>query len=115
MPHARTGAINRRWVREPAARESPVRLLPRPPPASHPRRSSTMDERETTLITAVRELARGPFAQRAAEYDRTGTYVRENVDALRALGLAGLSLPQELGGLGLSPEAQMRLMEEIAY
>jgi alkylation response protein AidB-like acyl-CoA dehydrogenase len=74
-----------------------------------------MDERETALIAAVRELARGPFTQRAPQYDREGAFTRENIDELRALGLAGMSLPQEVGGLGLSPEAQMRVMEEIAY
>lgn len=74
-----------------------------------------MDERETGLVAAVRGLARDRFAQRAAAYDRDGAFPRENVDELRALGLAGLSLPADMGGLGLSAEAQMRIMEAIAY
>lgn len=74
-----------------------------------------LDAREQTLVEQVRELARGPFAAGAAEHDRAGSFPAANVEALRALGLAGLSLPVETGGLGLSPAAQMRIMEEIAY
>lgn len=74
-----------------------------------------MDERETVLLDAVRELARGPFTERAGRYDREGAFPAENVESLKQLGLGGLALPVEIGGLGLSPEAQMRIMEEIAY
>lgn len=74
-----------------------------------------MDDREKELIAAVRDLARGPFAERAAAYDREGRFPRDNVDELKGLGIAGMSLPRETGGLGLGPEAQMRIMEEIAY
>lgn len=74
-----------------------------------------MEQREIDLIAAVHELARGPFAERAARSDREGAFSHENVDELRKLGLAGLGLPAEIGGLGLSSEAQMRVIEEIAY
>jgi alkylation response protein AidB-like acyl-CoA dehydrogenase len=74
-----------------------------------------MDERETRLVEAVRALARGPFAERADAYDRRGAYPRENVDELVRLGLAGIGLGPEVGGPGLGPEAQMRVLEEIAY
>jgi alkylation response protein AidB-like acyl-CoA dehydrogenase len=74
-----------------------------------------MNERETDLIAAVRQLARGAFAERAAGYDREGAFPRENVDELKRLGIPGIALSAELGGLGLGAEAQMRIMEEIAY
>ena len=74
-----------------------------------------MDTTETNLVARVRELARGSFAERAAAHDREGSFPFENIEALRGLGLAGMSLSKETGGLGLSAEAQMRVMEEIAY
>lgn len=74
-----------------------------------------MDDRETRLIAAVRELARDGFAARAAAYDRDGAFPHENADELKKLGIPAMGLSQELGGLGLSTEAQMRIMEEIAY
>ncbi len=74
-----------------------------------------MDDQENELVATVRGLSRDGFARRAAEYDRAGAFPRDNISELTALGLAGMSLPRDAGGLGLSPEAQMRIMEEIAY
>lgn len=74
-----------------------------------------MDAHETRLVAEVRELARGAFAARAAERDRAGTFPHENMEDLRRLGLAGMALPHEIGGLDLSTEAQARIVEEIAY
>lgn len=74
-----------------------------------------MDEREQQLVETVRELARTEFAPRAAEYDREGRFPKENIEALVRLGLAGMALPKHVGGLDLGPEAQMRIMEAIAY
>lgn len=70
---------------------------------------------EADLIAAVRDLARGSFADRAGAIDREGKFPRQNLDELKALGIPGMALPKENGGLGISAEAQMRVMEEIAY
>ncbi len=74
-----------------------------------------MDERETEMVDAVRALARNELAPRAAEHDREGTFPHENFSELKRLGIPGMALPKDIGGLDLSPEAQMRVMEEIAY
>ena len=74
-----------------------------------------MEQWETELIAAVREVARGPFAERAGEVDREGKFSHENVKELQRLGLPGMALPKDIGGLGISPTAQVRVMEEIAY
>ncbi len=74
-----------------------------------------IDAREQALVEQVRSLARDDFAGRAAAHDRDGSFPAANIEQLRGLGLAGLSLTAEQGGLGLSPLAQMRVMEEIAY
>ena len=69
---------------------------------------------EPELIAAVRELAQGPFAERAEAADRSGEMPLENYDHLRALGLPGLMVPAEFGGLDVSPETYLRIIEEIA-
>lgn len=74
-----------------------------------------MEQWELDLINNVRELSRTKFAERAAEVDREGSFPRENVEELQALRVPSMALGKEFGGLGISPEAQMRIMEEVAY
>jgi alkylation response protein AidB-like acyl-CoA dehydrogenase len=70
---------------------------------------------ETELVERVGALAREEFAPRAARYDREGSFPHENIEALRALGIPGMALPRELGGLGIGLEAHVRIVEAIAY
>lgn len=74
-----------------------------------------MEQWETDLIAEVRRLAREKFAERAERTDREGAFARENVDDLRGLRLGAMAFPKALGGMDVSAEAQMRIMEEIAY
>lgn len=74
-----------------------------------------MQQREAELVEAVRDLARKKFADRAARYDRERRFPRENVDELVSLGVHALILPESVGGLGMGPEAMVRVMEEIAW
>ena len=74
-----------------------------------------MDDNEQKLISAVRELSRSAFVERAPAIDLEGTFPAENVNELKALGVSRMSLPQSVGGLGISAAGYMRVMEEIAY
>ncbi len=74
-----------------------------------------MESWEKDLIAEVRSLARGPFAERAGEVDRSGKFSQENVEAIKKLGLPGMALPKDVGGMAISPTGQIRIMEEIAY
>src|SRR3990167_7452927 len=74
-----------------------------------------MEQWELDLIAKVRDLARGPWTERAARHDREGSFPRENLDELQALKVPAMALAPAIGGLGISPEAQMRVMEEVAY
>ncbi len=74
-----------------------------------------MEAWELELIEQVRALARGPWQERAGVYDREGRFPRENIDELLALRVPSMALAPELGGLGIGAEAQMRIMEEVAY
>ena len=66
------------------------------------------------ILAATATLARS-FATRAAEADRTGTLLAEDVAAFKASGLAALSVPKVYGGLGadlgLATEVLLTLAE----
>lgn len=74
-----------------------------------------METWEQELVEKVTALAQGSFAERAALADSEGEFSQENMDELRKLGLPGLALPKSVGGLEASAEAQMRIIEAIAY
>lgn len=64
----------------------------------------------TDALAPVLDAAR----KTAADVDATGRFPHEAVDALRASGLLGLTLPTEVGGVGGTPEDLVRVMTEIA-
>ncbi|MCC7364971.1 MAG: acyl-CoA/acyl-ACP dehydrogenase [Dehalococcoidia bacterium] len=70
---------------------------------------------EQELIAAVSELSRTKFASRARDVDEKGRFPTENIAELKELGIPGMALAKDLGGLGVSPTTQIRIMEEIGY
>jgi len=74
-----------------------------------------MEQWECDLIGKVRELSRTKFVERAPLSDREGKFSQENIADLKALGIPGMALPKDIGGLGVSHETQLRIMEEVAY
>src|SRR5687767_5775740 len=66
------------------------------------------------LIESVRALARDTIAPRAAEHDRTGAWPRENIDAINALGLNAMWIPEAYGGSPLSYAAYLECVREIS-
>lgn len=54
------------------------------------------------------------FAQRAAHYDLTNTFVSENYDQLKANHFFSMAIPQELGGGGLSYTKTCNIIRELA-
>ncbi|MGK5085134.1 acyl-CoA dehydrogenase family protein [Bdellovibrionota bacterium FG-1] len=56
------------------------------------------------------------FAQnniKSAEWDEKGAMPREIVDAMSELGMMGLAVPEEFGGLGLPQSAYARVLQEV--
>lgn len=49
------------------------------------------------------------------EFDASGHFSDEYVDALKELGLFGLIIPEEANGLGLSNSGYARVMQEVSY
>src|SRR6266540_4991515 len=72
-------------------------------------------DEQRRLRETLRSFAREEVIPGAAERDRTGTYPAELVARLADLGLMGITIPEEYGGLGLDTPTQLVAIEEIAY
>lgn len=71
------------------------------------------NEREAKLVHWADRLAER-FAERAAEYDREGSFPFENFEELKAAGYAKLTLAKEQGGDGVSLYEWLLVQERIA-
>ena len=69
---------------------------------------------ERQLLNSVKALCRGEIAPRAADYDRSGEFPRDNVRAINALGLNAMFVPEAYGGAGLSYAAYLACVREIS-
>ncbi len=69
---------------------------------------------ERQLLDSVRALARDEIAPRAASYDRSGEFPRDNINAINALGLNAMFVPEDYGGAGLSYAAYLACVREIS-
>src|ERR1051325_1138902 len=74
----------------------------------------TLSAEERQLLDSVEALSRDEIAPRAAEYDRSGDFPWENVQAINALGLNAMFVPEAYGGAGLSYAAYLACVREIS-
>ena len=70
--------------------------------------------RRKRIREEARRLARQAIAPAAAEADRTEAYPWANVEALGAAGFMGMTVPEDLGGPGLSTMDAVLVIEEVA-
>ncbi|MDX8150744.1 acyl-CoA dehydrogenase family protein [Patulibacter brassicae] len=71
------------------------------------------DEAEE-LVAAARDVARSSLAPRAAEDEAAHRFPRDAFAQLGELGFLGLPYPEAEGGLGLSYELYLQVLEELA-
>jgi acyl-CoA dehydrogenase len=69
---------------------------------------------ERQLLDTVRVLARDEIGPRAAGYDHSGEFPWKNIEAINALGLNAMFVPEEYGGAGLSYTAYLACVREIS-
>jgi acyl-CoA dehydrogenase len=69
---------------------------------------------EAMLVESVRALARDRIAPRAEHYDRTSEFPWENIEAINALGLNAMFVPEEYGGAPVSYGAYLECVREIS-
>src|SRR5277367_3615926 len=73
----------------------------------------TLSEEQRQFISTIRELAQSEFREHAPRY-QDGTFPWENMKALAQLGVLGMAVPEEYGGLGLPVFDTALVLEEIA-
>lgn len=73
-----------------------------------------LTEDQVLVRDAVRDLCRGEFAPKVAEWEQRGAFPREAVLKLAEMGILGMSIPEEWGGLGYDARTSTIVIEEIA-
>ncbi|MGB0435870.1 MAG: acyl-CoA dehydrogenase family protein, partial [Mycobacterium sp.] len=73
-----------------------------------------LTEFQTEIISTVRQFVDKEVIPHAQELEHGDTYPQEIVDAMREMGLFGLMIPQEYGGLGESLLTYALCVEELA-
>ena len=82
--------------------------------AAAPGMAFALSDDQRFLVQHVRDYCRAEIAPRAAEYDRSGEYPREQLRGLAELGLMGATVPERWGGAGLDAVTYALCLEEIA-
>src|SRR5215472_14018424 len=72
-----------------------------------------LTEQQRRIVAAVRDLAQGEFKANAQRY-MDGTFPWDNLKKLAEIGVLGMSVPEEHGGLGLPIFDTALVLEEIA-
>lgn len=72
-----------------------------------------LTEQQRGIVATVRELAQSEFKSSAQRY-MDGTFPWENMKKLADIGVLGMSVPEEYGGLGLPVFDTALVLEEIA-
>jgi alkylation response protein AidB-like acyl-CoA dehydrogenase len=73
-----------------------------------------LNEDHRAVQDAVRAFVQAEIAPRAAEWDKTHHFPREQLTGLAALGCCGVAVPAEYDGAGLDFLALALILEEIA-
>ncbi|MEO6834646.1 MAG: 3-sulfinopropanoyl-CoA desulfinase [Candidatus Tumulicola sp.] len=74
---------------------------------------SNATQTRVDLLTRAKAVA-AEVGPRAAEVDRSEQYPWDNVAAMRAAGLMGMTIPAEYGGLGATYFDAVRVVEELS-
>ena len=72
-----------------------------------------LTDEQRRFVHTIRELAQSEFRARAQHY-MDGTFPWENMKRLAELGVLGMAVPEEYGGLGLPVFDTALVLEEIA-
>ena len=74
----------------------------------------TLSREQEMTRESVREFAQSVLKPRAAAYDRSREFPRDNWKDCAAMGLAGMMVPEEHGGAGFDCISYVIAIEEVA-
>ncbi|MBA3654202.1 MAG: acyl-CoA dehydrogenase family protein [Actinobacteria bacterium] len=74
----------------------------------------TLSEEQRQFRAALRQFCDDKIAPRAAEVDRAAEYPWDNFEAIKAMELPALGIPEEYGGSGADHVTQAIMVEELA-
>jgi alkylation response protein AidB-like acyl-CoA dehydrogenase len=74
----------------------------------------TFNEQQRDFRSALRAFVEKEIVPVASEYERSGRYPTEIVDHMKAMGLFGITTPEEYGGLDLDKVSFTLVYEELA-
>ena len=72
-----------------------------------------LTDEQRAMVDAVRQLAQEKFKGRVKRW-QDGTFPYENLDDLAEIGVLGMAVPEEFGGLGLPVLDCVLVLEEVA-
>ena len=70
-------------------------------------------ETQTLLEDTIRRFVREALVPRESEVDETDAIPADLIDAMREIGMFGLTIPEAYGGLGLTMEEEVRIAFEL--
>lgn len=76
--------------------------------------SITMTEDHEDLLNLVRKFAQEEIAPIAEEFDHSGDFPLETIKKMGEMGLMGIEVPEEYGGVGMDTLAYVLTMIEVA-
>src|SRR5215510_2663794 len=77
--------------------------------------TDTASDVRTEIVDLVRTFCRNEIIPIANRFDHADEYPAELVDQMKELGLFGITVPEEYGGLGLDYLTYAMVVEELAY
>ena len=73
-----------------------------------------LTEDQILIRDDVRDLCQGEFASQAAKWDQDDAIPPSAIAKIAEMGLLGMSIPEEWGGLGYDARTVVTVIEEIA-
>jgi alkylation response protein AidB-like acyl-CoA dehydrogenase len=76
--------------------------------------TTQLEEARRQIVALVRDFVRRDVIPAAAEHDEADTYPADLVDTMAEMGLFGITIPEEYGGLGLDYTTYAMVFEELS-
>ena len=76
--------------------------------------TKTPEEARTQIVNMVRDFVRGEVEPIAGEYERDDKFPFELVEQMKEMGLFGITIPEEYGGMGLDYTTFAMIFEELS-